>query len=532
MSAPANAQGAMSDQSPQAQSLEYCCFDSLYALQDSVALDDFRAGGLNLWPLVRFSLVRRYLWRDSSNRLSEASLVSRLRRTLAVRRHRARVYGRSMRPEATAFGSVDVLLFDNQGAHKVAHADGAYDRVLDPILDLCSDLDVRKFHLAGATADHAPRARASLAVPAAWVEPPPLVADLVRRHPDLVRRLAEIDARFAAESGGAPEGELAAAVFNRHAQIMAYRSFFRELFWTARPRMMVISGWAGIAASALILACKDLGILTVDVQHGQQGPYSMAYGRWRIPPGGFDLMPDVFWLWGAQPFETLTFDGPDTQSLPRKCIGSNPYLSLWKSEAAPALAPTTTPAVFGTERQVSKRILVTLQPFRTLSGQAPDQLVETIRRAPNDWLWTIRMHPNSRFTAQDIAAYLREAECAPDRFSVDDARDEPLPSALKRADWHLTAWSTCGYEALAFDTPTLFYYPFAREQYRSYIERGTFFYADRPDDMLALLSQRPTPRFTPEDKPFAIADADQLRRSVTSLLLQSQSSHRGPAAAS
>ena len=59
--------------------------------------------------------------------------------------------------------------------------------------------------------------------------------------------------------------------------------------------------WYTTETMGICAAARQLGIKTIDIQHGKQGKYQAMYSGWTtIPESGYSLMPDKFWCWGNQ----------------------------------------------------------------------------------------------------------------------------------------------------------------------------------------------------------------------------------------
>src|SRR5262249_37500646 len=71
------------------------------------------------------------------------------------------------------------------------------------------------------------------------------------------------------------------------ARVRNLASFWSDLLERVRPRLALVTQYYDAEAMALLLACRERGIPSVDLQHGMQGALHFAYGRWsRIPRGG------------------------------------------------------------------------------------------------------------------------------------------------------------------------------------------------------------------------------------------------------
>jgi hypothetical protein len=54
----------------------------------------------------------------------------------------------------------------------------------------------------------------------------------------------------------------------------------------------------------VIAACNELGIPTVDIQHGGIGPGHFSYDSWsQVPASGYSLLPRFFWSWDVNSAE-------------------------------------------------------------------------------------------------------------------------------------------------------------------------------------------------------------------------------------
>eukprot|EP00210_Caulerpa_lentillifera_P009526 g9084.t1 len=80
--------------------------------------------------------------------------------------------------------------------------------------------------------------------------------------------------------------------------------FYRQLLERYSPKIVFFLNFD--AHYALIHAAKELGIMAVDLQHGVQAGWAPIYNHWQyIPRGGYDLWPDIFWVWGEYDAEKL-----------------------------------------------------------------------------------------------------------------------------------------------------------------------------------------------------------------------------------
>jgi hypothetical protein len=81
-------------------------------------------------------------------------------------------------------------------------------------------------------------------------------------------------------------------------RLRLYANFFRKIFETVNPEIGFVVSYYGLIGMAFNLACRQIGIPSVDIQHGVQGDLHRAYGRWnKLPKAGYELLPTIFWVW-------------------------------------------------------------------------------------------------------------------------------------------------------------------------------------------------------------------------------------------
>jgi len=227
--------------------------------------------------------------------------------------------------------------------------------------------------------------------------------------------------------------------------------------------------WTGMSAS---LACSRLGIPSIDLQHGMQGRTHLCYAHWKkVPEQGYEVVPDYFWFWGEEDAHSFEVTN-NHSSIP--VIGGNIWLNWWRegysfeSEAA---------KVRELSRGSVKAILVTLQPEIDL-----DLIAEAVRRSNENYCWFIRLHRASTEQMEQLTGRF-EALGHPN-VVVEEATQLPLYALFQAVDAHVTGFSTCALEALAFGMPTVVTHQRAQAAYEKYLDKGVMLWAKEPRDVL------------------------------------------------
>jgi transcriptional regulator with AAA-type ATPase domain len=134
--------------------------------------------------------------------------------------------------------------------------------------------------------------------------------------------------------------------------------------------------------------------------------------------------------------------------------------------------------------------LVSLQPVNGLSPL----LVGAMKKAPDNWFWWIRMHPDMRSKRMKVHRLLQSLHR--DNWSLFEATDLPLYSLLKVMDVHITEYSAVVLEAEMFGISSIITHPLGRDFFQRQIQRRMVFEAYHLEDLLSKIeetSRRRTP---------------------------------------
>lgn len=327
-----------------------------------------------------------------------------------------------------------------------------FDRIVDPLISCMPDDALYAKYYVAPWPD-----RQALHYSAALLRPARMLSHKVRdAHGAVLRRVA-------IAAGIAPEKLLvryaeSLKAFNRWYE--AGRNFFDS---RKNLKTVYLTSWYFPDMMGLIAAAREYGVETVDVQHGKQGRLQAMYSGWRIPDGGYQMMPNVFWCWG-QPSAEHILASSSCRKTHRPIVGGYPWLDYYRRYVS-----STNPAV---GKETGKCVLVTTQPQQGANIEPiPDFIIEFLRNASPSVRFVFRCHPNDL----NGPAYCRQRLCElpNDRFEIDDGRSN-LYDRMITATHHITAYSSCCYEASAFRIPTLLFGVDAQTIYGDEIASGFF----------------------------------------------------------
>jgi hypothetical protein len=233
--------------------------------------------------------------------------------------------------------------------------------------------------------------------------------------------------------------------------------------------LVFIVSYYSIEGFALVLACKRLGITSVDLQHGVQGPLHPAYSGLPRGSGPFQLLPDWFWVWSEEEAEAID-SWSEVSGQHRALVGGNPWLDLWL-EDADVYVRTVNARVeaMRAEYMHKKIVLVTLQPGIS-NPQQLGLLRELIELAGDGWAWWIRLHPVMMGQRDQIQSALKSLRTK--SVDLDRASHFPLYGLLRQVDVHLTHSSSTVIEAEKCGVASVITSLYGAEVYPTQIRRG------------------------------------------------------------
>lgn len=206
------------------------------------------------------------------------------------------------------------------------------------------------------------------------------------------------------------------------------------------------------------VAAKELGVKTVEIQHGGMGPEHIAYSGWsKFPIAGYEVMPSTIWLWSEVDCELVDM-WIKKQNYHAYILGGNPWITYliedYKQNIDKILEGN------------KKKILYTLQ-----SHSIDKYILETISQTCHDFQWFIRLHPRKLNAKKTILQQLTDFGVET-MVEIDISTNMPLPILLSKIDLHISAFSGSISEAAMLNKLTIIIDEIGVSSYQKYIDTG------------------------------------------------------------
>jgi hypothetical protein len=460
----------------------------IYGIETDCPVTSWTIRGIHVWPLVRLSLSYSALGAGSPAHSLGAGwgrLGLNVGRGLAGWAH-AHVSDRraNQRPADPADA---IFLVGSIGRRPLV--DGKrYDVRAGPYIELLSQLGARSlvWEMSPYGDHNVPRHTPSFLVQPHLMalrgacQVLPLGHDMValERYEEFLERVREAGLRF-------PHAD----VHRLRRDVLFLRRLadkFTSWLRGARPRLGFVANTA-LPEQAFCLACRELGITSVEVQHGVQGDFHPSYGSWHaLPPSGWETRARIFWNWDKESAEAINRWAALAPDHHVAIHGGDPWREGLAGHAE---------SNHGVERLIEERklasgkerhILVTL----TSQGEAvPAAVLEAVRSSPSTWCFWFRLHPVDQSARRKEARRLL-APLGVDVALLEFATETPLHALLRQMDAHFSVGhSTVVSEAAMQGVPSVASSPQAAHYYRAEMDSGMLLMASTPVEIVGALQR-------------------------------------------
>lgn len=249
------------------------------------------------------------------------------------------------------------------------------------------------------------------------------------------------------------------------------REYYSELLKRLNPKVICLYGFHYNAP--LISAADELGILTVDLQHGLQVGWNPLYNNYdELPPFGYQALPDIFAVWGKKEYDNIlrTFKSHKHRPI---------YMGMPWLKKIKTFSLSFSKSLKEKLTTDKLRILLIMQNQTAI----PQLFLDIIDQSGDNIMWIVRHHPKGeRYTSKDFSKTKH--------VLIDDEIDKILFNQLfKYIDIAISEGSALATEASYFGVKNIITSPMGLENYGYEIEKGIFYYLKNQNEFQAILDE-------------------------------------------
>lgn len=261
-------------------------------------------------------------------------------------------------------------------------------------------------------------------------------------------------------------------------EIEMYKDIYTKIFQKIKPKTIFYENYYGNQKLAgLTLAAKEAGIKVIDIQHGVSFCV-MYFGWWKVPVGGFELLPNNYWVWSKYDFENIYSSR----------MGSGHFLpilggNLWyKKFMSSQKTSNDDNFLVNLTKEYKKVILITLDH----SSEIATFLFDAIENGRKDWLWLARFHPHDYVDPGYRETYKTQFDKYQNvHYEISTRCD--LFQLLKLVHYNISRFSSVCVEALSFRVPSILMSNMKIEQWSFFEKTGCFIYSTNSLEIIQII---------------------------------------------
>lgn len=474
--------------------------DWITSFESQFPVAEWTVGGIHAWPLLRIKAANGLFHRLAGPGAGEGShaeaRASWLRATARAALGQARTRLVDPAHAATARSPHDVVFLTD--GLSVTRVQGRwYENFCDPMVDALAERGLRSLVLS--TNVNPPTPRYAPTQPIALQLRALTVAARLGKGTERAW-LPELGPHLQAQ--GVAAAGLSLDVTRELALVRTLADHFKRVLARTGARLGVVVCYYNHVGMAFNLACRELGIPSIDLQHGVQGDNHRAYGRWtRLPAEGFALLPELFWCWREEEASAIKAWNGAAPGHHQPIVGGNLLLQRWET-LDPATRREELERLRGARGDRPLAIACTLSGLE--SEHELQELTHAMATGDADWFWWLRCHP-ARPRQADLLERLL-AERGFERANVRLATQLPLYSLLRDCRLHVTARSSSVIEAQQLAVPSVFWSADGAEFFERELASGWAVQAAGPAGLVAAMRAQ-LARSWPPAGPDAAAEA-------------------------
>ena len=311
--------------------------------------------------------------------------------------------------------------------------------------------------------------------------------------------------------------EASRVIFNA-ASALRQADAHKEWLERVAPKVVGFQCYASRDKIAVMMACKRLGIPTIEIQHGYCDAFSVFNNLPESTKDSVTLLPDAFWAWGPSTQASLMADEGFRKNGVKVIQGGD----VWGTVASLSPDASLRTARFLDEvgaAKYQKRVLVGYQVEALLSSSdakilVPKILTEAVAADVN-WLWMFRVHPRSSHLIQPLEDFFRALGL--ENVEVRHSSVKPIEVVLDASDCFVTGFSVAAFEANYKHKPVVIIDKIGQRLFSREIGRGIFTYCETAAEIRRTLEDA---RSVPSDPPYYVRDVEVSQKAFLALLAQ------------
>lgn len=439
-------------------------------------VDSWIIENVHVWPLIRndlfFNNSDEFRLLCSSNQKTTKKIINTAETAVSFLKYIS-IFCRDYKKKAEIYKEYQVV-FLSDGISFTLLKNFWYDRFCDPIIDRLLEYKIRWLHLVPLRKYLVPRYR-----PSVFIQPK---LDLIRVVNNIFSKRSNYQIEWILEFK-----EMIIYLKNFKDEIVlpnidsikkytfiikCWSDYFKNILRKVNASVGLLVSYYSLTGMAFNLACNELSIPSIDIQHGLQGELHVAYGRFEnVPDIGYELLPSIFWCWSNFETEIINKWCINKISRHRSILGGNLFLESWREGNKNSYVKYYDKKIIKLKKKYenTKHILFSLSGNEEIDKL--DMMIRLIKNTRDNYCWWLRLHPCFLTQHRNIMNILNRHNLLKS-VQIYGATKFPLYAILRHMDVHVTSISSVVIEAEKFRVPSVIFQKLGSELFYKQVLSG------------------------------------------------------------
>ncbi|PKD16752.1 hypothetical protein APR41_08070 [Salegentibacter salinarum] len=418
-------------------------------------VETWEVGGVHVWPIIKkkifFITLVKGVGQTKRPSLIYSKIFNKVRKLV-----KAWVYIKKLKLEEATF------LFSSIYEQRIIYKNKEFNRFIEPLMDYLEGEGENSYFLEYPVVKENCANRPDRIVDINSMLPLYSSSRDKNRYVEELKQLPEFEAFLESvhEKTGIDARYHKNKLIRTILSIKSWEKVYTKIIKLTKPKYAVSLVYYSDAHYGFNLAARKLGVSSIDLQHGGLGKAHPAYYFSKIPVEGYNILPNIFWVWSKSSYKDINIW---TNNTPHKTLlGGNPWIGFLKQKKKNNIKL----------QKLKPVVLFTLQPINDI---IPSYLYKVIEETKEEFEWWLRFHPRmSEMEKKSVEDKFKDLGIL-ENITIEYSSSAPLPLVLEECDLHLSFSSGSITEAAILQRFSLILSETGINYYKNLIEEGWAF---------------------------------------------------------
>lgn len=281
-------------------------------------------------------------------------------------------------------------------------------------------------------------------------------------------------------------------VLNEYILIRRLSNYFKMIFLNVKPKVGFVSVYQNHIGYAFCLACRECGIVSVDIQHGISSDNGVYVSWNKLPKEGYELLPNYFWRYDKTETEEIKKWTKNISEIHNIVNGGNPWVEMCLKDNKNMLRNINNNIKDKLSTLLNRSNSINILYAHTTPGEIPHLVLRAIQESPSNWNWLIRFHPMTPEKDKHRDINLLKSLKNPNIEYI-YSTELPLLGLFNFVNVNINLGSSITVESMQFGIPSILIVSdqkYFEKSFKSAFDKGLATIANIDDNLLELIHKQ------------------------------------------